>query len=85
MVKLLFILGEHMLVLLFQQFIQQLFHLERGQLIFQLGYIQLFLNFFLKQHNQHIYQYRHMEYFQFGIQLVYIQFILFHEEYNQFF
>jgi len=65
------------------RFIQQLFQMEHEQLVFQLGDIQLFLSFFLIQHNQHIYQYKYMGHVRSSIQLEYIQFVFFHVEYNQ--
>jgi hypothetical protein len=66
------------------RFVQQLFQMEREQLVFKQVSIRLFPNFFLEQHSQHIYQYKYMEYVRFNIQLEYIQFVFFHVEYNQF-
>jgi hypothetical protein len=67
------------------RFVQLLFRLEHGQPIFERRRILLFQRFYLKQRNQHIYRYKHMGRVQSNIQLGYIQFIFFHEEYIRFY
>jgi len=62
---------------------QPIFHLGGVQPIFLGEDIQLFVQLFLVGHNQHIYQYRYMEYFQSNIQLERIQFISFRVGYKR--